>query len=99
MKKYGIVPEFKVGIHIGDVTAGEIGIIKKDITFSGDVLNTASRIQELCNTYNVDILVSDELLDQIILNGTFKKQEIGSIELRGKKEAVSLSTLTSIDDL
>jgi adenylate cyclase len=28
---YGIVPEFRVGIHVGDVTVGEIGVIKKTL--------------------------------------------------------------------
>ena len=28
-RDYGIIPEFRVGIHLGDVTVGEIGVIKK----------------------------------------------------------------------
>ena len=64
-KTFGLLPEFKAGIHLGEVTTGEIGVIKRDITFSGDVLNTTARIQGLCNQYEVDILVSDELLRAI----------------------------------
>ena len=62
IEKYGHVPEFKAGFHVGKVTTGEIGSIKKEIVFSGDVLNTTARIQELCNKLHVDNLVSDELL-------------------------------------
>ncbi|WP_296317914.1 adenylate/guanylate cyclase domain-containing protein, partial [Winogradskyella sp. UBA3174] len=50
-KKYNVMPEFKAGIHYGSVMAGEVGVIKKDIIYSGDVLNTAARIQEQCNQY------------------------------------------------
>ena len=28
-RKYGIVPEFRVGINVGEVTVGEIGVLKK----------------------------------------------------------------------
>ena len=43
----GIVPEFKAGLHYGYVVAGEIGVVKRDIVFSGDVLNTAARIRRV----------------------------------------------------
>ncbi len=52
------MPEFKAGFHIGKVTTGEIGVIKKDIIFTGDILNTTARIQGLSNTYKVDIITS-----------------------------------------
>ena len=38
LQKYNVVPRFKAGAHIGNAIAGEIGIIKRDITYSGDVL-------------------------------------------------------------
>ena len=33
MNRYGLVPRFKAGLHCGRVIAGEVGIIKRDITF------------------------------------------------------------------
>ncbi len=48
LSRFGVVPEFKAAIHCGKVIAGEIGIIKRDVTYSGDVLNTTSRIQNMC---------------------------------------------------
>ena len=48
-RAYGIVPTFKAALHCGNVTTGEIGVIKKDIIFTGDVLNTTPRIQGLRN--------------------------------------------------
>jgi adenylate cyclase len=43
--EYNLFPSFKAGLHIGEATVGEIGVIKKDIIYSGDVLNTTSRIE------------------------------------------------------
>jgi len=95
--KYGLVPDFKAGLHYGKVIAGEIGIIKRDITFSGDVLNTAARIQGKCNEYRVKILSSDELLQRLSYANAYKRIQIGSIELKGKETKVALSTIELID--
>jgi adenylate cyclase len=93
MTRYGLVPDFKAGLHYGKVIAGEIGIIKRDITFSGDVLNTTSRIQSKCNEYSVKILTSDELLHLLPYSENFNSVSIGDISLKGKENKISLSTL------
>jgi adenylate cyclase len=82
---YGVVPQFKSAFHSGSVTAGPVGLVKKEFVYSGDVLNTASRIQELCNTYNEDLLISKTLLDLLPLSDNYDTKEIGEINLRGKK--------------
>lgn len=98
-EKYGLVPEFKVGLHTGMVTIGEIGVIKKDIVFSGDVLNTTSRIQNLCNAYNVNILLSKSLLDQLHLPPhDYHPHRMGLIQLRGKKQRIELYTFLKETD-
>ncbi|MCH8034810.1 MAG: adenylate/guanylate cyclase domain-containing protein [Bacteroidetes bacterium] len=90
----GIVPEFKAGLHYGYVMAGEIGVVKRDIVFSGDVLNTAARIQQKCNELGVNILLSNYLLDKLNLQtDTFEPKKIGEMELRGKEQKVMLYTL------
>jgi len=93
LNKYGIHPSFKAGIHIGEVTVGEIGVIKKDIVFSGDVLNTTSRIQKECNNQKVKILVSSQLLNRLHLNGEYETIPLGEIQLRGKQEKVAINTV------
>lgn len=90
---YGIHPEFKAGLHHGEVTAGEIGSIKRDIVYSGDVLNTTSRIQEQCKNYKVDFLVSADTLNALKGQLQFKAIPLGNITLRGKKKSVELNTL------
>lgn len=92
---YGLVPTFKAGLHAGTVTTGEIGVIKKDIIFTGDVLNTAARIQGLCNTHGVDILVSGQLADRLGRDAAFELRELGRSALRGRDEDVVLYTLAA----
>lgn len=94
--KYGLVPGFKTGIHLGRVTSGEIGVIKKEITFSGDVINTTARIQALCNTFQVDLLTTEALIDTLELDSSFQKQALGNTELRGKNKKINLFTIEKL---
>jgi adenylate cyclase len=96
IETFGLVPEFKAGFHIGKVTAGEIGIIKKDIIFTGDVLNTTARIQGLCNTYNVDILISGHLRERLHFGQQFELKALGESELRGRDEKITLFTVLAV---
>lgn len=90
---FGVAPSFKAGLHIGKVTAGEIGALKKEIVFTGDVLNTTARIQGLCNQYNVDIIVSEDLTDELQTRGEFQFISLGINHLKGKEEKMELFTI------
>lgn len=92
-EKFGLLPGFKAGFHFGKVTTGEIGVIKKEIIFTGDVLNTAARIQGLCNTYQVDILISGDLMKKLHLHSQFQIKPLGEKELRGRDEKIELFTI------
>lgn len=92
-EKFGLLPQFKAGFHCGKVTTGEIGVIKKEIVFTGDVLNTAARIQGLCNHYHVDILVSGDLVKK--LEPLFQVKTMGENGLRGRDEKIELFTITT----
>ena len=98
IRRYGLTPEFKAGIHFGKVTIGEIGVVKKDIVFSGDVLNSASRIQSKCNELGANILISENLLEILNLpNQKFSSHKVGEFELRGKSEKIILYSI-SVDE-
>ncbi len=93
--RYGIVPVFKAGFHYGPVTTGEVGSVKRERIYSGDVVNTAARIQNSCNELGVDNLLSQELLEVLHLPSVYRTREMGSIALRGKAHS---TTLWSIDE-
>ncbi len=96
LKEFGMVPEFKSGLHYGQVTTGRIGVVKKEIIFTGDVLNTTSRIQSMCNSYEVDNLISGQLLSRLGALQELSFEEIGDCQLRGKEENVKLFTMRRI---
>lgn len=93
MARYGLVPSFKAGIHCGRVIAGEVGIIKRDITYSGDVLNTTSRILGKCGELNAEMIASSDVLSEISFAKDYITRPLGAIKLRGKEREISLSAL------
>jgi len=97
LERYGVLPEFKAGLHCGDVTIGEVGVTKKGIVFTGDVLNTTARIQELCNKHEISLLVSKKLIDLLQIDGRYLKNTIGEFILRGKIEKNILYNLERIE--
>jgi adenylate cyclase len=91
-KKYGIMPEFRVGINVGEVTVGEIGVIKKDIAMSGDTMNTTARIRSACNELNHHFIVSKDFIDASRLTSG-QSQSLGMVDLKGKKHEIELFSL------
>ncbi len=97
MTNYGFLPDFKAGVHMGKVTAVEIGEIKKDIAYHGDTLNTSARIQSVCNEYNKDFLVSEYLLGKTEKDQRMKTEALGRILLRGKTEKIGIVSVDWTD--
>jgi len=84
------VPEFKAGVNFGLVTVAEVGEIKREIAFHGDVLNTAARIQWLCNLLGSRFLISQNFKNILTDLNSFSINYNGNIQLRGKKSDINL---------
>ncbi len=91
-RHYNQVPEFRVGIHIGDVTVGEIGVIKKDLAMSGDTMNTTSRIRSACNELNQHFIVSADFVKNSDMQ-EFQTESLGKVDLKGKSVEIELYAL------
>ena len=96
MKNYGVVPEFKAGVHAGKIIIAEVGTVKKELAYHGDVINTTSRIQEQCNEYNESILISESFLSLLNLKNKYKSVSLGKELLEGKSEELKLFAIHKI---
>jgi adenylate cyclase len=96
-KKYGLVPFFKAGLNVGDVTIAEVGQIKREIAFHGDTVNTASRIQGMCNEYGKGLLLSQALKELIEKRKELKIDMVGEVPLRGKSKSLKIYSIDKID--
>ncbi|MDC6361492.1 MULTISPECIES: adenylate/guanylate cyclase domain-containing protein [Flavobacteriaceae] len=90
IKTYGVVPSFRAGLHVGKVTTGEIGALKKEIFFTGDVLNVTARIQKLCKSLDQELLISGELKKLLEPSTPFGFESLGTMDLEGRKTQASL---------
>jgi len=102
-EKYNTIPVFKAGCNSGRVTATEIGVVNRAIGFHGDVLNTAARLEGICNEMDQKLLISEALNSEIIAlygdmyNFPFKINSLGKHPLRGKHEKVDVFAVERSD--
>ncbi len=90
LKTYGLFPDFKAALHVGEVTVGEIGALKKEIFFTGDVLNTTARMQGLCTRFKEDLLISSDLYKRLKLKSDYDYKMLGNTKLKGKVTTIEL---------
>jgi adenylate cyclase len=88
-ERYGVVPEFKAGIHYGRVVATEVGRLKSEIVFHGDVLNSTARIQSLCGFENAELLISDDAR-QLLNSPSVHAVKLGLREIKGRQEPIEI---------
>src|SRR5437773_5939226 len=93
LKNFGVKPEFKAGLHFGKVVSAQIGDLKREIVYNGDVLNTTARIQNECNKYHRDFLVSGTLMNRLKPINGFQWEKIDAVTLRGKETEMELFSL------
>jgi adenylate cyclase len=97
-QKYNIKPVFKAGVHSGYVTVAEIGLYKRGIEYLSDVLNTAARIQGICNQYQTDILISKAVQEQLTGSPDFDIAFIENVNLKGKEQKVEIFSVIKSDN-
>lgn len=79
-----------VALHHGIVTCGNIGLVaQRDATIIGDAVNTAFRIESVMKALNQPLALSGDFLDKLS-EPAERYADLGSHELKGKKEQVRL---------
>jgi adenylate cyclase len=92
-REFGVVPRFRGGLHGGTVTGGELGDLRQQIVFVGDILNTAARLEEYAKRTGLDLVVSGALLQRLTLPPGIEATRCGELELRGKEAPVAAFSL------
>jgi adenylate cyclase len=93
-RDFGVVPRFRGGLHGGTVTAGELGDLRQQIVFVGDILNTAARLEEYAKRAGLDLVASGALLEWLALPPGVEATRCGELALRGKDAPVTAYSLT-----
>ena len=90
IKLYGVYPQFKAGIHLGEVIVTEVGGLKSEIAYHGDTMNTTSRLCSTARDYNNGLLISAELLSYLQnIDESYSVESIGLVKFRGKENVIA----------
>lgn len=87
-----MVPDFRLCSHVGEVTVGEIGVVKKDLAMSGDTMNTAARIRSAYDELNHHFIVSKTFVENIDL-ARWQTESFSLVELKGEEAGIELFSL------
>jgi adenylate cyclase len=90
---FGAVPEFRAALHCGEIVAGEIGNIRREIAYVGDTLNVAARLLDAAKSTKHDILVSADLLKVATLPPGLKADELPMLTIRGRTAPLAAAAL------
>jgi len=93
-KEFGIIPNFTASINCGMIMVSEVGIIKSEIAFHGDVLNTAARIQKQCKYHNKQLLVTSMFAENFKnVSSGYKTEWVSKDKLVGKLNPVDIYSI------
>lgn len=91
---FGAVPEFRAALHCGEIVAGEIGDVRREIAYVGDTLNVAARLLEASKSLGRDVLVSAELLALVRLPADLLAEPLPTLSIRGRDAPLEIAALS-----
>jgi adenylate cyclase len=89
-RDYGTVPRLRAALHAGPVIAGEVGDTKREIVFHGDVVNTASRLEQASRDLERQFVISAEALSRLRGAERYRLEDLGARALRGRAGSIHI---------
>lgn len=89
-KEFGLVPEFRAGIHAGPVVISECGDSRRQVAYFGDTVNVAARLQAHCKEAGRSLLVSGELFRLLPKASDLAIDALGPTQLRGRAAPIEI---------
>lgn len=93
-ERFGVAPQFRAALHYGEIVAGEIGDVRREIAYVGDTLNVAARLLESAKTVGRDILVSADLLARSALPPGVVAEPLPTLAVRGREAPLEVAALS-----
>lgn len=77
--------ELRGALHLGPVIAGEVGVQRRAIVYHGDVMNTASRLEQATRELGHRFIASEDALTAIGAVAGIAHVDLGVLPLRGRQ--------------
>ena len=91
--RFGAVPQFRAALHWGEIVAGEIGDMRREIAYVGDTLNVTARLLDTAKTLGQEVLASADLLDRATLPPDLRAEPLPTVTLRGRSAPLAIAAL------
>ena len=92
-RRFGVAPFGRASLHAGPVAVGEIGDVKREITFLGDTLNAVSKMEKFAADRGLRGVISEDLLRRLTLPADFTATDVGIFDLPGRTSGLRRFTL------
>jgi adenylate cyclase len=96
-RRFGAVPEFRAALHYGEIVAGEIGDVRREIAYIGDTLNVAARLLDSAKQLERSVLVSTDLLERAPLPAGIVVEPLATLAVRGREAPLGVAALSRSD--
>ena len=88
VQRFGVRPELRAALHLGEVIAGEVGQVRRAIVFHGDVMNTTGRLEHATREVGCLFIASAEALASLSPPPEIRTHDLGRLALRGRVEPI-----------
>lgn len=82
---FGMIPTIRGALHAGTVVSGEVGVNRRSIVFHGDVMNVASRLEQVTREIGCGFLASADAINLLEDKGRYRIRDRGQHTLRGRR--------------
>jgi adenylate cyclase len=86
--QFAAAPGLRAALHLGEVIAGEVGEVRRAIVYHGDVMNTASRLEQATRELGCRFIASADAVQALGPQPDMDMKDLGALALRGRKEPI-----------
>lgn len=95
---FGSAPAVRTAIHAGPLAIGECGDARLQIVYIGDTMNVAGRLEQMTKAMDRDCLVSEEVMQRIVMPPEIEAEPLGSLPIRGREQPLAVYSLRVEED-
>jgi adenylate cyclase len=88
VQRFGVQPNLRAALHLGEVITGEVGQVRRAIVFHGDVMNTTGRLEQATREVGCLFIASAEALAPLDPPPEIRTHALGALVLRGRVEPI-----------